>query len=370
MTMQSMPGTSIIIPQYPRAMNTITTFNNANESNVMNAATHRNAFIFACPQAGDISALHVMFWTVTTGDDIRYSLQALNTSTGDPDGTELAFRVQTVGGGDAGNRISTGILSDDGTDTGALVTVTKGQKIALVLEFDSWVAGNMKLATGLLDSGWIGYPAVKEGVSWSEASVVPTIALEYDSDGIVPISGCFPIDDFANLSIGLNTTPDEVGSKFSLPFPARAVGVVCPGFDAGDMTVQIENAGGTIISGPHEYHFEPNDTNTAGEKTIYFDSILDLAKDTVYYFVITGTGIVTGTVKSLVITSGMNAAYPGGDWVFVERTDGGAWTEDETSKLMFALICDGFDDAVGGGGGDTIIPRIQMAGDSGPIPVY
>jgi hypothetical protein len=288
-----------------------------------------------------------MFWTVTTGDDIRFSLQDLNTSTGDPDGTADQYRVKSVVTGDAGVHIASGILSHNGTDGGTKRTVTRGQKLACVLDFNSWVAGNMKLAIGVLDSGWTGYPSVKEGTAWSEAKVVPNFALEYDTGGIVPVAGCFPIEHFSSESIGTGTTPDEIGSKFSLPFPTTIIGCVCPGFDPGDIDIQIENAAKTVLAGPASYHFEPNDTDTGNEKTIYFDTPLEIAKDTTYYFVLKTTSATTGTVQTLILGTGYNAGFPGADWVFVERTDGGAWTEDANKKLMFSLICDSFEDGTG-----------------------
>ncbi len=340
-------GARIEFPHFPYTMGTLSVLTGINESNLMNSVSDKNSFLIVCPQAGDIKQVHVVFPTITTGDDIIFSLQDLNATTGDPDGTQDQFRVKSVVTGDAGNRIASGIISDDGMDGGVLRTVTKGQKLYVVLEFDSWVAGNMVLAIGSLETGWIGYPAVKESTS-TEQAVYPNIAIEYDSGGIVPVVGCFPYEGFTSITLGTGTTPDEIGSKFQVPFDMRLQGIVTPAFDSGDIDIQIENAGGSVLAGPASYHFEPNDTTTTNKKTIFFDTPIDLVKDTDYYFVLKTTSATTGLVKTLDITSGMLAAFPGGtNWPYVSRVDAGAWSESATTKMMFSLIASGFSDGSG-----------------------
>jgi hypothetical protein len=318
-----------------------------NETNALNSTADTQDFIFACPRAGTLKQVHVVFPTVTTGDDIKFSFQDLNTTTGDADGTADQYRVKTVSTGDAGNRIASGIISSDGTDVGTKRTVTKGQKLALRVEFDSWVAGNMLLSIGWLESNWSGYPGVKENGS-TEQFNFPNFVLEYD-DGIFPVSGVYPVDSFSTVSIGTGTTPDEIGSKFQLPFPTTVVGVRLSGFDIGDIEVQIENAGASVLAGPAKFHFEPNDAGSTLGRDIYFDTEVALAKDTAYYLVYKTTSATTGICRYLDVTSGHLAAWPGGtNWPYVERTDAGAWTEVATKKLPFALICTAFADDTGG----------------------
>lgn len=356
MALAEFRGAHIEFPFFPSTLMSITTLTGGNESNVMNSSGDKSAFILVCPKAGTLKQVHVVFPTVTTGDDIKFSFQDLNTSTGDPDGTADEYRVKTVGTGDAGNRIASGIISSDGTDGGTKRTVTAGQKIAVVVEFDSYVAGNMVLATGAKgESSQLGYPAVKDdqGSGWTESlqSNYPNIVLEYD-DAIEPCVMCFPVDSYSNLTIGTGSTPDEVGSKFRLPFPVKVIGVAVNAYDPGDIEVQIENAGASVLAGPAKFHYEPDDTATTTKRTIFFDTSVDLAKDTDYYFVFKTTSATTGIVRYVDVTSGHLAAWPGGtNWPYVSRVDAGAWSEDATKKIPFGLIVSHLGDEAGGGGG-------------------
>lgn len=355
MAIQEIRGLHAELPFFPSTLHSVTTMTGGNESNAMSASGHKNAFIVVAPKAGNLKQVHVLFPTVTTGDDIKFSFQDLSATTGDPDGTADQYRVKTVGTGDAGNRIASGIMSSDGTDGGTKRTVTKGQKFAVVIEFNSYVAGNMVLATGPRpETAGIGYPGVKTdtGGGWGEFLQMnyPNIAIEYD-DAIEPFVDCYPIDSYGSISISQSTTPDDVAAKFSLPFACRVIGVAVQGVDPGDMSWQIENAGGSVLAGPAKFHFEPDDNTTTGKLTTYFDTEVDLAKDTTYYLVFKTTTTTSGTLRYVDVASGMLAAFPGGTaWVWSERTDGGAWSDNSTRKLIVGLIVSGFSDGAAGGG--------------------
>ena len=355
MAIQELRGVFSEFPFFPSTLHSVTTMTGGNESNPMSASGHKNAFIVVAPKAGDIKQVHVLFPTVTTGDDIKFSLQDLSSTTGDPDGTADQFRVKTVSTGDAGNRIASGIISSNGTDGGTKRTVTKGQKFAVVLEFDSYVAGNMVLATGARpETSWTGYPAVKtdSGGGWGEFLQLnyPNIIIEYD-DAIEPFAACFPVDSYGSITIGQDSTPDEVAAKFSLPFGCRVVGVAVQGVDLGDIDMQIENAGGSVLAGPAPFHFLPDTTATTSKHTIFFDTEVDLDKDTTYYVVFKTTAATTGTLRYINVTSGHLAAWPGGtSWVWSERTNGGSWSDNSTRKLAVGLLVSGFSDGAAGGG--------------------
>ncbi len=125
-------------------------------------------------------------------------------------------------------------LSDDGTITGNRKTVTFGQRLALVLEWDSTV-GDFYLApiTTTSQNQLTGHHHAQYiSSAWSmSTTALPNFAIKY-SDGTYDVPyGCRAISSASTLLgsgtgivVDSGTTPDEVGMRFKVPFATELAG--------------------------------------------------------------------------------------------------------------------------------------------------
>jgi hypothetical protein len=263
-------------------------------------------------------------------------------------------------------------MSDDGTDVGVKRSVTKGDKLAVVIKIDSFSAGDITIRRGMAQSGTLDthpYPVqtTNSGSTWTQFVEYPPLALEYETDGVVMVPNLYPLTGFQAESASSSTTPDEFGMKFQVPIDMRVRGVVTSGTTTG-LTVSIENSIGTQLIGPVSPLRDDATPATVKRHWDFFGSV-DLVANTTYYVVWTPDA-TSRTIRSYDTNTTVRNALPFqafGTWN--ERTDGGAWTEVTTKWGPFGLIVEAIEDGAVAAG-DAFLPRIQMAGSPGPIPVY
>jgi len=305
--------------------------------------------VFRVPKTGTLDRVHFRVNTVTTGDDVRVSFQNVNAS-GDPDGTEDQFRVVTIADVDDDTYFDSGLITSNGTDGGTKRSVTQGDFIAIIFRFDSFVAGNLQLSTGIGTGGDRGEPTTKSstggGSTWSETSRFMNLALEYD-DGLTLAAGIYPWKEITTVTVASDETPDEYGMKFQVPFSLDVIGWAWPGTSLGT-SMKIENAAKTTILGPVTMEADPSATGTL-KRTWIAPAAVTLAKNTDYYLVYTPDDTTNRALKWFELQSAaFRACWPfGTTQAKVERTDNGAWTETTTHIIPFSLITTGFDDVAG-----------------------
>jgi hypothetical protein len=347
--------------------------NNAGSNTDISTADERVAYMFICPIAGDIEQIHFLQGPLTSAEDVHFSLQDVD-SKFKPDGTEDQFVVLASGSMTANTMTATGPLTSDGTGTGTRRTVAKGDKLALVAKFNSFVSGDVDFTTGVLATGGMGVIpntaiSTNAGSTWTFQDRLPNMAIEYVTDGITYIQYCFPfISSAASASFNTGTTPDEMGMKFQVPFKGRCKGAFFQG--ATDLVqLSIENAAKTIQAGPATTQ---EDTSNAQKRYYEWPTPVTLTVDTDYYLVWEPTSVTSRTHRYYDLSAatfreamphGLNSSYN-------TRTDNGAWTETTTRFVPFGLVFDQLDDGAGGAPADVSQTKIQMAGDHGPIPVY
>src|SRR3972149_8910367 len=199
----------------------------SNQTSVFTLDTtgEKAATIFQIPADGNITKLGFRTATVTTGDTLKVGLYTVDAS-GDP--TATAYKGMVAG-------TQAILATEDNTyfnvTLGTQATsVVKGDLVALVIEYDSYVAGNMVI-TGLGSSSSVlfGFPyGDLYTTSWAKQNSLPFATIEYTGGVYYPMLGVYPVGSAGATSTAYNldtATFDEYGIHINIPVPARAVGI-------------------------------------------------------------------------------------------------------------------------------------------------
>ena len=331
----------------------------------LDATGERCGQVLMISKTGNIRNVWIHTGTVTKGGDLKISLQGVNSS-GMPDGT-------IKGTGNAGYVVATINDSDDSKWVGPFqlgvdVAVTQGETISLVVEWSSYTDGSLiiQLVSPILRK-YNCYQVTDLTATpgtWRKSSTShQCIALEYD-DGTYMVGNIGAIYS-SRGTVNVNTTPDEYGNLFQMPFPCRAIGFWIYADPDYDAVLTLYDASSNILAnatieadyryGTSESYFE-----------VFFDSDpaanVTLAKDTDYRMVVASTSSNNTSFKDLSVpeAAAMEVMDLGTSCYMTYRTDGGTWTESTTRRVCMGLILDQVDNGVGSGGG--LLTHPGMAG--------
>ena len=339
----------------------------------MNASGDRVALIFMAPKAGKID--RVSFRTGTShvlngASVVRFSLQD-TTITGNvrhPDGTQDQFRDHdnTLLTG-INVTVNTGLITDDGTDTGTKRTVALGDIIAVVVEYQTFTAGDSiatRVVDGAVNTGWSGinnFSALSEfqGSTWSTfQDEWPIISIEYETDGWTQVH---PYNSPAHTDgESPNSANNERGSVIQVPFRCEVVGIMASFMETDAVgTLKVYNASETEIAAGHDT------TRAAGTATdsvtIMLDTRLTLEAATNYYFVWRGN-VNVGQLTTVASAIYKPVLLAGTTWKWVQRTDftTDSFTEIDNLVHPFSLIISGVETPAGGG--SSLVPLTGFGG--------
>lgn len=327
---------------------------------LLDASAEKVAFIFRAPKAGTLSKVRFRTSTVTTGDTMKVSFQDVDGTTGDPDGVVDQFRTIAIGNNDDNVTLQTGIISSDGTDGGTKRTVTLGQMLAVVIEFNSYVAGNLNIVgrSSVVPAGTSNDVYVDHFTSaWAKsAAVVPRFALEYSDGSYAAITMVDPgIGGTATETYNSGTLSgaggDERALLFQVPFPCKVSGFYGI-FDVdGNADVVLYDSGGATLESL-TLDSDVRAQTFAMPLHAHFDTEVTLAKDTTYYLAFKPTSVTTvGLVVTTYSAAAVMDSLPGGQQChYAARTDAGAWSPDTTKRPHMGVIISALDDGISGGG--------------------
>ena len=328
---------------------------------ILDADGEQLAWIFYPPKTGDIDEITFCTATVTTGDTMKVGLQGVDLANGEPDGVYLgggspASATQVIGDGDD-NTFFTVTLDN------AHTVVAVGTPIALVVEFNSYVAGNLALI-GLIREQSAGYrsfpyPASKVGGTWTFSDDDCAFGISYAPSTPVYVAGAVAV---RSVPISFNSTdnPDEIGTTFNLPVPAQFRGIKGMLAIQGDWQYVLYSNAGTPFAEYTSPIFD-KDVQAQGSSFGAFEHIVNvgdevtLTKDT-DYFLLFKPG--AADIQIAIFT------FPGSDHLvtwndnanchYASRVDGGAISVDNTKIVVVQLVLDQFDDGTGGVGGGPV----------------
>lgn len=346
MTAQSVIGGAIIPSTFPGLLG-FPSINNA-AGLLIDATGEKAGMIFRVPKSGNIAKVGFLTGTVTTGDTLRVGLYTVSATTGLP--TTTAYGGMTVG---------TQAVADGNDDTaftvtlGTSATAVVGETAAAVVEYDSYVAGNMYIASVTGNSSTLiahPYTALMTGGSWAKNSRNPILWLQYDDGSYSYHPMLLPFTAVTAVAYNTGSASDEYGLKFQIPFPARVSGFGLYTTNAGDFDAIIYNSDGSSTALTSSYDKDINASGAGRFGMFKFDSTFSLLKDTNYRFVIKPTTATNITIYTFTVatTTALDQMEGGSNFHLTERVDAGAWTDTTTRRPMFALILDQFDDASGG----------------------
>ena len=331
----------------------------------LDATGEKAATIFQIPADGNITKLGFRTATVTTGDTLKVGLYTVDAS-GDP--TATAYKGMVAG-------TQAILATEDNTyfnvTLGTQATsVVKGDIVALVIEYNSYVAGSMVI-TGLGSTSTVfsGFPyGDLYTASWVKQNNTFFATIGYTGDVYYPTLGILPVASGGASSIVYNldtATFDEYGIHINIPVPARAVGIwVVPALAAGADFEAILYQGTTALK-TIAYDGDGAVSAVARQFFLFFPTTQDLTANTDYYIAIRPTTVNNVTFYYFTAPSVAAAAqFHGGAGAYrVKRLDQGAWTTSETTIIgQMGIILDAFSDGVGGSGGGMPILRGSVVG--------
>ncbi len=308
--------------------------------------------VFEIPKTGNISKIGIRAWNVSQSDTLKISLQTVDTATGRPTGTLIhadAYGTQASLSAGTAYWVS---LQDD-------IAVTRGTKVAVVVEFNSYVAGDLEIVRSITNVGNTDFPYTFTflGSVWALTNTIPNFGLEYDDGTIESISMMLPAAATSTISWDTNDNPDRRGLRFSVPYNCRMSGIFALLDLDADADIEIYDSDGVTIIPDSTISMDANLRGGTGGKYRYRNLVtpIELTKDTFYRIIIhptTGTNIA---LYALDVTDdgaseAMNAIDGGinmhGTYCNGPPTVEANWTQEPTRRYLIGIILDQLDDGM------------------------
>lgn len=327
---------------------------------LLNASGDKCGFVIVVPKTGTLDKAEFLWFAVGNNPDngMRVSFQDVDATTGNPDGVQDQYRDVT-GSPIAAGWCVPGLMTSDGTDVGSKRSVTAGQKLAIVIEYVSFVASD-SISVGICTSvsnftgSLSNYVADASSGTYSKTTgSQPLVVLKYD-DGTYAtpiVGGAGPVSAFTSTSYNSGSTPDEYAVAYQLPFQHRVCGLWARA-DINDDTDLVLYSGTTALA-TVSLDKDQLLSQVPGIVMGIFSTSQTQSANTTYRI-----GIKPTTTTNIQIyrmsfnsTAIMDAVTPGSGWYESTRTDAGAWSDTTTNRPVAGLIIDGIDFGGSSGGG-------------------
>lgn len=308
----------------------------------MDADAHYLAHALTIWKPGNLKKVHFRTGTVTTSDTLKVAIQDIG-SNGEPDGSD---DISTTIGSLTTNTWHAATFA--GT-----LAVSAGDRKAVIFSFNSYVAGNLELIVNNANTDTIlsAYTLDDLGVSsWSPRGWGPLVGLEYD-DGTfgTVVNGPTGLD--VSESFNSLDTPDEVGNRFSFPFPVVVSGVrarVRNYNDNGDFDAVLYHSGGSVSSEIRNRLY----SGAAGWGVFTFAET-EIAANSEFRLAIKAqhtTQVTELTVREFLSSAARSQEEFGAECQYTSRSDGGEWSQNTTKQSHVFPIFSKLDDGAGEAG--------------------
>jgi len=353
MALQTDYGSWIPNPHWFTALDTTTL--------LVDASGEKAAFIIRIQKTGTIRKIGFRTGNVVQNQTIKVSLQDVSGVNGDPDESIDQFRTISVADTDDNVWKTTGLVSSDGTDSGSLRSVTRGDLIAVVFENNSFTAGDIFrlccLTTGQQNVSI--YCDLKSGAgpAWGKVNAWPDVALIYDDGAGNDISYycayCSPISNITTATYNSGSSPNKRGMKFRLPYPSKISGfyINLTGTTNGTFVVKLyDSDGSTVLQTSATFDHDQVRTTSAGGFSGYFPTDQQLSANTYYYVMIEPQLAINVALNLLTVNAASNfdQMEGGQDFHFVDNSGAsGAFVATTTQRPQIALLFSAFSDGLG-----------------------
>lgn len=327
-----------------------------NTSFTLDAAGEKNAVVFRVPKSGTLNRVGFRTGTVTTGDTLRISFQDV-AADGFPDEVVDQYVDQAILSTDDNLSFFVGPLTHDGTAGGTKRTVTRGDWLAIVLEYPSYVAGNLQLFHFNTTSGRrISVNAVirtKLAGVWARSGTVPRVILEYSDGSYGHILGVqADVNTFpASASYNSSSSPNEYGNVIQVPAQCRASGIWWYGNTSVDNTTFTQDFeltlyaadGSTVLGAAVWDASNQSSINTVAVRNVYAAYFTggDVTLSTGVSYRVAAKATAATSISRTVQQSQSNAALSqlnSSDIYLTSRTGVGAWSDTTTDQMAIGLI--------------------------------
>jgi hypothetical protein len=309
-----------------------------------------------------IARIHFRTVTITTNELLKVSLQDLDAS-GDPDGTPDQYRTITP----IVNRgLRTGLITSDGTDTGTLRTVSNGEQIAIVIEFDG-NTGNLLITTVHSSAFNFGnaYPDAFTA-AWAKTAntnQAMTVAIEFADGGFAQTPGLIPFvghtgdsdSPLTPVTFNSGSTPDERGNVWTPDFSGTASALWA--------YVDYDN--------PCDLVLYDSSSNVLATAACPAAAVRQTTTDGLLVLPITPVTVTAGSLYRVAIKPGASnvivvrwsafsnaalGAWYGTNYYSTSRVNAGSWTDVDTDVMYCGPVMSAISTSTGGGG-STILRR-------------
>jgi hypothetical protein len=326
-------------------------------THAMTGSAHKVAMVVEIEEAGVLDWFEFRTSTVGNNPDngLRLSFQNL-ASDGTPDGVQDQF-VDITGTINSDTwQVPSGIMTDDGTGGGVPRTVARGDRIACVVEFVSFVASDSVQVSSLsiaTSTTRLNQYVVHFTTAWSAAQgSLPAVALKYSDGSYRTVSGgtpSLPASALTTTTFNTGSTDDEIAMRFQLPISKRVSGAwVRVDSDATYDVVLYNSVSGVLqtktVASTHRA------STGAGWALATFDTPQELSANTTYRLSVKPTSGSNISVYDYSVASAarLDATEMGAEWYLSTRADAGAWSDVDTRVPFISLVIDGEDDGDGG----------------------
>lgn len=319
---------------------------NPGNSFLLDAAGEKYAVCFVVPKDGTITKLGHLLGTVTQApaNGLTISLQEIDLTTGDPNGTPL----------DSVTGVTTGVATG-GFPIGTLptgVSVQAGQHKAAVFEFTNFSASDSLNFYVLGSAGRVPFMHSTHidhyTTSWAKSiNSFPGLYVEYSDGSTAPIPGNFPLGSLTYTLTDFRTgsTPDEVALYIaSLPFSCRCVGLwamVNPSNGAAFDLILYDNSNAILGQFPTPFDEDIGTENGFAGVAVMFDPVV-LSAGATYRACLKPTLDVALQITYAEVAAAAHLnMWPAGSGVqWSQRTNGGSWSQNTVRLPMIGLILD------------------------------
>lgn len=328
--------------------------NLAYASALLDASGEIASFVLQIPTTGNITKIGFATGTVTTGDTMKVGIYAVSATTGDPD-TATAYGGMVAG---------TVVIADTDDNTWKLCTLgtqcsaTAGDLVAVVIEFNSYVAGNLNITRNAIATlgNHIPYSNNFQGGAWGKSSGWPNVTLEYGGT-YYSIPGVIPSSAISARAYNTGAANDEGGNLITPPFKCRASGIWYYGGLVGGATVKLYDTDGTTVMASKALDKDQQTATTNGLHQALFATPQTLSAGGAYRITILAAGASSEVLYDFTVDSAAAmGAWPGGtSIVYTTQDGGGGWSQTDTRRALIGLLIDQLDDGAGTGGGINIM---------------
>jgi hypothetical protein len=324
-----------------------------------NTLSAGNSLVHVAVAREAMTVTHVGFMcgAVTAAGGATVAIYTINTTTGAISSDDWGAGATSANTGDLAASANTYVIK----------ALTNSATIAAGTAYGIYVAHQtgtsfvvQHIANAIASFGVLPY-AIVNGTIGSIGTNLKTAVAMSSSTEAYPVTWAIPANGTGGGAFN-NTNNEKRALKFTLPFPARCIGVQWNTTSAGsgDGTWQIQTDAGAEVDSSSTTMYGAMQAGSNGVRQWFFDNPATLSAETAYRAVLTPTSSTNVDLRSITAsaTGLLNSGFPGkGRAIYsVARDDvsSGAWVDTNTAMPQVALILDQIPDGAAVGGAHII----------------